>query len=452
MNHPNLLVVDDTETTRETLAEMLEMMPAYVSQASDTGSALKMMGQKKFDAVISDYLMPGANGLDLLKLVKKVSPQTEFILLTGFANVRDAVTAMKRGAIDYLQKPVNSEELFAVVAKALERKRMRSEIEDLRRKVREKGRIDSIVTGSAKMHAILELVQDVAPTDATVLITGESGTGKELIAKALVANSVRKDAPFYTVNCAALTETLVESELFGHAKGAFTGAHVDREGILGDADGGTVFLDEIGELPPTTQSKMLRFLETGEIQRVGATSTKIVDVRVVAATNRVLLDEVKSGRFREDLYFRLNVVSIEMPPLRERREDIVLLSERFVEEMNEAHNCHIEGLSRTAKEFLSGYNWPGNVRELRNWIERAVIIKGSGVIEVQDLHGGNREVFGDTTPTDISWPTWTLDQLDTEYIKHALKECRGNRTAAADRLGISRVTLWRRLKEMGMEE
>jgi DNA-binding NtrC family response regulator len=448
---PKILVVDDTESTRETIAEVLELLPAEVYTAPEIGAALKIMGRTRLDAIVSDFRMPGASGLDLLKLVRKIAPFTEFVLLTGFANVQDAVEAMKNGAADYLQKPINTQELLAVVRRAVEHGRMRREVEDLRRRVREKGSFNNILTCSDQLRSILQVVQDVAYTDATLLITGESGTGKELIARAVVENSQRSGGPFYTVNCAALTESLVESELFGHVRGAFTGATTDRRGILGEADGGTVFLDEVGELPPATQAKLLRFLETGEIQRVGSAEIQRVDVRVVAATNRNLKEDVERGRFREDLYFRLNVISIETPPLRERPEDIILLAEHFIEEMNARHNCRVEGLSKNAKEVLLNYKWPGNVRELRNWIERMVIIKGTGTLEVDDLHGGNREIFDATANQNIRWPEMTLDELDNEYIRYVLKKARGNRTAAAEKLGISRVTLWRKLKEMGIE-
>ena len=267
---PRVLVVEDNDDARETFAMVLEEIPVEVHCSENAEDALGKLAEIRFDTVVSDFRMPGTNGLELLRQVKKTSPLTEFVLLTGFANVRDAVTAMKEGACDYLQKPVHNDELQAIVQRAIDRAKMRREIEDLRRRVRERGSISSIVTCSESMHVMLQVVQDVSRTDATVLITGESGTGKELVALAVVENSLRRDAPFHTVNCAALTQSLVESELFGHVRGAFTGAVSDRLGILGEADGGTVFLDEVGELPIETQAKFLRFLETGEMQRVGS--------------------------------------------------------------------------------------------------------------------------------------------------------------------------------------
>ncbi|MCA9410049.1 MAG: sigma-54-dependent Fis family transcriptional regulator [Candidatus Omnitrophica bacterium] len=445
---PRILVVDDTAMTRETIAAILSEIPADVATANNGEEALKLVKETPFDTVVSDIMMPGIDGLELLREVKKVTPSIGFVLVTGYGNVRDAVTAMRHGASDYLQKPIQNDELIAVVERAYENSKMRREIEDLRRKVREKGDISGILTCSEKMKSVLRIVQDVSHTDATVLITGESGTGKELVARALVVLGKRSTGPFFAVNCAALTESLVESELFGHVRGAFTGAHSDREGILGEADGGTVFLDEVGELPMATQAKLLRFLETGEVQRIGDVKTRIVDVRVLAATNRDLKEEVRAGRYREDLFFRLNVVSVELPPLRERPEDIILLAEHFIQEMNDKHNTTVTGLSQTAKEVLMSKKWQGNVRELRNWIERMVIIRGHGTLEVEDINIGKENAFSDLTARDFSWPDWPLEKLEQEYIKHVLHQVRGNRTVAADKLGISRVTLWRKIKDM----
>ena len=448
---PRILVVDDTAMTRDTIAAILSDIPADVSTASSGEEALKMVESTPFDTVVSDIMMPGIDGLELLREVKKITPSIGFVLVTGHGNVRDAVTAMRHGASDYLQKPLQNDELIAVVERAYENSQMRREIEDLRRKVREKGDISGILTCSEKMKSVLRIVQDVAHTDATVLISGESGTGKELIAKALLSMGKRSAGPYFTVNCAALTESLVESELFGHIRGAFTGAHSDREGILGEADGGTVFLDEVGELPLSTQAKLLRFLETGEVQRIGDVRTRTVDVRVIAATNRDLKEEVRVGRYREDLYFRLNVVSIHLPPLRERPEDIILLAEHFIQEMNDKHSTTITGLSQTAKEVLMSKRWQGNVRELRNWIERMVIIRGHGTLEVDDINIGKQDAFGDLAIQSFTWPDWPLERLENEYIRHVLHQVRGNRTAAAEKLGISRVTLWRKIKEMDGE-
>lgn len=445
---PRILVVDDTAMTRETIAAILSDIPADVATAANGEEALNLVRETPFDTVVSDIMMPGIGGLELLREVKKITPSIGFVLITGYGNVRDAVTAMRHGASDYLQKPVQNDELIAVVEKAFEHSRMRREIEDLRRRVREKGDISGILTCSEKMKAVLRVVQDVAHTDATVLITGESGTGKELIAKALVSLGKRAEGPYFAVNCAALTESLVESELFGHVRGAFTGAISDREGILGEADGGTVFLDEVGELPLATQAKLLRFLETGEVQRIGDVNTRIVDVRILAATNRDLREEVKKGRYREDLYFRLNVVSIDLPPLRERPEDIILLAEHFIQEMNDKHKTAVTGLSTTAREVLASKKWQGNVRELRNWIERMVIIRGHGTLEVEDIHIGKGDAFHDVSPREFTWPDWPLEKIEQEYIRHVLNQARGNRTAAADKLGISRVTLWRKIKDM----
>ena len=370
----HILLVDDQSSMRLTLTALLKQAGHTLMQAATGADAVEKLSKNDFDVVVTDLKLDEISGIDVLKAAKINNPQTEVIVLTGYGSVESAVEAMKCGAIDYLTKPIDSELLLMAVASAMERQRLKSEVARLRSAVEQKFDSGSIVASSESMRQVLDMVSRVAPTDATVLIQGESGTGKELIARAIHQNSKRNDAAFIPINCGALPENLLESELFGHVKGAFTGAHQNKKGLFEEADGGTLFLDEIGETTPPTQVKLLRVLQDQEVRRVGSNTSVKTDVRLIAATNQRLQERIKEGAFREDLYYRLQVILIHLPPLRERREEILPLAEHYL-----GHYCHkfnktINGFSEEAKKALMIYSWPGNIRELINAVERAVIL------------------------------------------------------------------------------
>jgi len=383
----HILVVDDQGAMRLTLTALLKQAGHTLMQSGAGEDALEKISKNDFDVVITDLKLDKISGLDVLRAAKSANSQTEVIMLTGFGSVESAVAAMKAGAIDYLTKPFDTEELLLAVQRAMERQRLRSEVARLRSAVEEKEQFKpgSIVAISPAMHKVLEMVERVAPTDATVLISGESGTGKELIARAIHQNSKRSDAPFIPINCGALPENLLESELFGHVKGAFTGAHQNKKGLFEEADSGTLFLDEIGETTPTTQVKLLRVLQDMEVRRVGSNTAVKVDVRLVAATNQQLLRRIEENTFREDLYYRLQVILIELPPLRERTEEIIPLAEHYLGVFSQKFNKTVTGFTEQAKKSLLSYSWPGNVRELINAIERAVILAPGPKVGPEDF-------------------------------------------------------------------
>src|SRR5579859_3689305 len=368
-----ILIVDDEVNARTALAELLREEGYSVETAADGFKALPKLEELEPDLVLTDLKMPGLDGLELMKKVRERDPECVVVLMTAFGAVETAVKAMREGASDYITKPVNMEELVLVLARELERKRLRAEAGALRERLSAKHRISNIIGASPVMQKVFDTVTQVAPSRASILITGESGTGKELIAAAIHEQSPRAKRPFVKLHCAALAETLLESELFGHERGAFTGAVGRREGRFEQADGGTLFLDEIGDISPAIQIKLLRFLQEHEFERVGGNQTVKVDVRVVAATNRNLMERVKQGQFREDLYYRLNVVALEMPSLRERTSDIPLLASFFLDRYARENGKTISGFTDGALERLSKYHWPGNVRELENAVERAVV-------------------------------------------------------------------------------
>ena len=372
----HVLVVDDQSSMRLTLTALLKQAGHTLMQAGTGDEALSKISENDFDVVITDLKLDKVTGLEVLKAAKVNNPQTEVIVLTGFGSIETAVAAMKAGAIDYLTKPFDTEELLLAVERAMERQRLRSEVQRLRSAVEEKEQFKpgSIVSASPAMGDVLEMVRRVAPTDATVLIQGESGTGKELIARAIHQNSPRHDQQFIPINCGALPENLLESELFGHVKGAFTGAHQNKKGLFEEADGGTLFLDEIGETTPPTQVKLLRVLQDMEVRRVGGNTPVKVDVRVVAATNQRLLERIEEGAFREDLYYRLQVILIGLPPLRDRPEEIIPIAEHYLNAFSQKFNKQVSGFTSEATQALLDYSWPGNIRELINAIERAVIL------------------------------------------------------------------------------
>jgi DNA-binding NtrC family response regulator len=439
-----ILVVDDEANARMALAELLREEGFDIETAAD---AFKALG--KFEAftphvVITDLKMPGMDGIDLVKKLRASDDAPAVIVMTAFGAVESAIEAMRAGAEEYLTKPLNFDELLVVVDKVLANQALRRETVQLRKRVRDRVAPGNMVGASAPMQRVLEIIDQVAPSRATVLITGESGTGKELVANALHQRSLRANGPFIKLHCAALAESLLESELFGHEKGSFTGAMSRKDGRFSLADGGTLFLDEIGEISPSLQVKLLRFLQEHEFERVGGTQTIRVDVRVIAATNRNLTQEVANGRFREDLFYRLNVVNIDTPPLRERRSDIPVLAKFFLDRYAKDNGKPVEALSTQALELLVAYDWPGNVRELENAIERAVVLATGAEIDVRHLPANVRPVSATGVPPI---PGSTMAQLERYAILETLKAAGGSTSKAAEMLGISTRTIQYRLHE-----
>jgi DNA-binding NtrC family response regulator len=383
----HVLLVDDESSMRLTLTALLKRANHTLMQAATGQEALEKIEKNHFDVVITDLNLDRISGLDVLKAAKLASASTEVIVLTGYGSVESAVAAMKSGAIDYLTKPVDTEELLLAVERAKERQKLKSEVARLRTEVEHQGRFDggSVVAASPAMREVLGMVERVAPTDATVLVQGESGTGKEQIARAIHQNSPRKNEAFVPINCGALPENLLESELFGHVKGAFTGAHQNKKGLFEEADGGTLFLDEIGEMTPPTQVKLLRVLQDGEVRRVGGNTGIKTDVRIVAATNQNLHTNIEEGAFRVDLYYRLQVILLHLPPLRERREEILPLAEHYLKNYSQKFRKPIHGFSPAAQAALHEYSWPGNIRELINAVERSVILCQEEQVQPDDL-------------------------------------------------------------------
>jgi DNA-binding NtrC family response regulator len=383
----HILLVDDESSMRLTLTMLLKRAKHTLMQAATGADALEKLEKNHFDVVLTDLNLDKISGLDILRAAKANNPQTEVIVLTGYSSVESAVAAMKAGAIDYLTKPVDTEELLLAVGRATERQKLKSEVARLRTEVEARGHFNSgkIVATSPAMHEVLSMVERVAPTDAAVLIQGESGTGKELIARALHENSSRKNEAFIPINCGALPENLLESELFGHVKGAFTGAHQNKKGMFEEADGGTLFLDEIGEMTPATQVKLLRVLQDQEVRRVGANTGVKVDVRIVAATNQNLMSNIENGEFREDLYYRLQVIVLHLPPLRERTDEILPIATHYLQNYAQKFRKPLQGFSPEAEGALREYSWPGNIRELINAVERAAILCREDIVQSEDL-------------------------------------------------------------------
>ena len=447
---PVVLVVDDDRNTRDGLQRALQKNYA-VKTAESAEAALKIMGtEAPVDVLLSDLRMPGTDGLGLLRRVRGQSPQTVCILLTAYGSVETAVEAMKQGAYDFLTKPINLDHLDMLVARALKTRDLEQKVETLESQLDEKFGMENIVGESEAMRQVFEVISQTAPTMASVLIQGPSGTGKELVAQAIHRLSQRGKGPFVAVHCAALSPTLLESELFGHEKGAFTGASALRRGRFEMADGGTLFLDEISEVDPSIQVKLLRVLEERTFERVGGDETIEVDIRIIAATNRDLRAYVEQGKFREDLFFRLNVVDITLPPLAGRAGDIPLLAGRFLREYCEKNGKSIEGFTPDAVSLLSAYAWPGNVRELRNTVEKMVVLSRSDKLSARDVPANIREaVKGPAAVGGRSQilMTGSLAETERSKIMAVLEKNGGNRTRAAEELGISRRTLHRKLRE-----
>ena len=444
-----ILVIDDDADMREMVHDMLKDRGHQVTTAGSGQEALKLLGEGDYAVVLSDLRMKGMQGIELLTEIKKTFPDISVILMTAFGSVETAVEAMKHGASDYLTKPVKKDELIHVVERVLREAALRREVSRLRKEVHKEYSFHQILGKSKAMQAVFDLIKRVADSPTNLLITGESGTGKELVAKAIHYNSDRKDAPFVPVNCAAIPEQLLESELFGHMRGSFTDARFDKRGLFEEAQNGTLFLDEISELPIMLQAKLLRAIQEKEIRRVGATKPTAVDVRIIAATNLTLAEEVKAKRFRDDLYYRLNVIELKLPPLRDRREDILLLVEGFLKKCGEARGKEVKGVSEAALAMLIDYTWPGNVRELENVIERAVTLSRGEKVTPDDLPPAVQGARGDRRVLDeAAEKTLPLHEIEKEYIKKILEKTGGNKYQAAQALGIDRKTLYRKLAEI----
>jgi two-component system response regulator AtoC len=450
---PTVLIVDDDKSTRDGLNRALSQK-YEVTLAESAERALEMAEKQDLDVLLSDMRMPGMDGLTLLQRMLARDPRLICILLTAYGNVETAVEAMKRGAYDFLMKPVNLDHLELLLTRALRSRDVEAENENLQEQLDDKYGMESIIGTSSPMRELFETIRQAAPTQATVLIQGESGTGKELVAHAVHRLSTRSRGPFIAVHCAALSETLLESELFGHEKGAFTGALARRRGRFEMADGGTLFLDEVSEIDASTQVKLLRVLEERTFERVGGDDTVDVDIRLVAATNQDLKDMVTQGKFREDLFFRLDVVNIELPPLRDRFEDVPLLCSEFLDEFSRKNEKSIEGITPEAVGILSAYAWPGNVRELRNTIEKMVVLCRGPKLTARDIPGNIRHEVRDSGAIGgiVSAIAATdggnsLANAERTMILRALKQSNNNRTKAAEALGISRRTLHRKLKQ-----
>jgi len=450
-----VLVVDDDEPHAEAVAESLERVGYDCVVATSGRDALRLIEEQTFDIVVTDLIMDGVGGLEVLAQAKRELPDAEVVILTGHSTVKTAVTAMQAGATTYLTKPLDINELRTVADKVSHAQRLaRSNIE-LQKQLNERFGFEGVIGTSPKMHAVVARLRQIAPTSATVLITGESGTGKELVAKALHNNSPRRSKPFVPLNCAALSDNILESELFGHIKGAFTGADRERKGWFEHANGGTLFLDEVGDIPLSTQVKLLRALESGEIVRVGTNEPIKVNVRLISATNRDLGEAIAAGTFRQDLFHRLKVVSVKLPPLRERREDIPLLIDYFLKEFSTAHGKTVTSMTSAARKALTNYAWPGNVRELRNVIESMVVIDNDGILDVDDLTEDLQSVAPAGREGSVAGTSQlvghSLEDIEKFYIAETLKQTNGNREEASRLLGIGERTLYRKIKEYGID-
>jgi DNA-binding NtrC family response regulator len=456
MQRPRILVIDDKENMRKLLAKVLG--ESYeVSTAEDGTRALSLIALNAYDVVLTDIRMPGADGFQVLKAVKERSPWTEVLLMTAYATVQDAVEAIKQGAYDYLQKPFDPDAAALVVARAVERKQLREQAANLRKELDSVYGVQNLVGRSPKMREVYEQLERAAGLDITVLLTGETGTGKELAARAIHSRSARRERRFVPVNCGALPAELVESELFGHARGAFTGAASAKVGLFEEASGGTLLLDEIGELPLAVQVKLNRVLQQKELRRVGDNAAIKIDLRVIAATHRDLKAEVHAGRFREDLFYRLHVFPIRLPALRERREDVPLLAMHFLAKHASTYHRELSGFEPDALRALAGYDWPGNVRELENAVERAAAIATDSQIELKDLPSEVQSgPTGELPPQMLAGMPYrdaieqARDRVSRDYLLALMREFHGNVTQAAERAGMERESLHRLLRRYGV--
>ncbi|MCJ7578263.1 MAG: sigma-54 dependent transcriptional regulator [candidate division Zixibacteria bacterium] len=445
-----ILIIEDDKRLREVLKKILDREGFDVEISGDGAGGITEIKQDFFDIALTDLKMPGIDGMEVLRVIKRISPQTYVVVMTAYGTIDSAVEAMKNGAFDYITKPFKTEEILIVIKKALEDRALRKKIEYLTQQVEQRYKFDNIIGKSKAMQDVFEMIKRVSKTDTTVLITGKTGTGKELVAKAIHFNSKRKEKPFVVVNSSAIPETLLESELFGYIKGAFTGALRDKRGLFQEAHQGTLFLDEIGEIPPSVQVKLLRAIEDQNITPVGGTKGEKVDIRLVAATNHELQEEVNKGSFRSDLYYRLRVMSIRLPELKERREDIPMLAKHFLKKYNSSLRKEVRTISKETLNLLLDYDWPGNVRELEHAIERAVLVCDS------------EDILPEHLPPEIQFPEErrirrageegiSLETVEKEYIKMILKKTGGHKSKAASILGMDRRTLYRKLKKYDID-
>lgn len=445
MANEKILIIDDDEAILDSLSQVLLREKYIVKTARNGEDGLKLFEQEEFDVVLLDLKMPGMSGEEVLNKIVEEAPETPVIIITAYATIESAVNAIKSGAFDYLPKPFTPEHLRVLVKKALSQKRLLLENIYLRREISSKTEYQEIIGKSKAIKEILEIIERVGPTDSTVLITGESGTGKELVARAIHSHSRRRNFPFVVVDCSTLVESLFESELFGHVKGSFTGATATKYGRFELANNGTIFFDEISNISWNIQAKLLRAIQEREITRVGSNKTIKVDTRIIAATNRDLVECVKEGKFREDLFYRLSVVVIHIPPLRERKEDIPLLVEHFVKKYNQKTGKNVT-ISDEAMKLLIEYNWPGNVRELENTIERAIVLTKGEKILPKDLFFYSVGTNPNPLPS-FNGGYKTLAEMERSYIMKIMELCEGNKTKAAQILGIDRKTLREKLKK-----
>lgn len=446
----NILVVDDEEDILNILKFILEKDGYSVDTALNGEEAFTKVRKNRYDIVLTDLKMPGMDGMELLERVRDYNPEIDVVIMTAYASVESAVTAIKKGASDYIVKPFINEDVKLRIKRLFEHRKLQKEIEALKHQLSQRIKGDLFFGTSPQMEEILKLLERIIPTKAPVLILGESGTGKGLLAEFIHYNSPRKDKPFISINCSAIPETLLESELFGYKKGAFTGAISDKKGLIELAHGGTLFLDEIGDMPLNLQAKLLKFLESGEFIPLGDTVKRQVDVRILAATNKNIEELVKEGKFREDLYFRLNVIEVKLPPLRERKEDIPALIYFFIEKFSKEHSKEIKGVTNEALVLLMNYHWPGNIRELKNIIERAVILTTGSYITVNELperiKGMNRVEERRKTLKE------SLEEFEKNLLLNALKEHSFDKEKTAEALGIDLATLYRKIKKYQLAE
>lgn len=451
MSLNTILIVDDEKPQRENLKGFFERRDFEVVTADRGSAGIQAVREHLIDIVLTDFKMPDMTGLDVLKAVKELNPEIPVIVMTAFGSIESAVEAMKAGAFDYLQKPINLDEVEILVKRALEQRRLLSENRELRKQLQERFSFSEIVSQSKEIEEALNIAGRVAKTDATVLLHGESGTGKELFARAIHYASPRREKSFLVVNCAALPETLIESELFGHEKGAFTGAERQRVGRFEEAHGGTLFIDEVGDIPLPVQVKLLRVLQSGEFQRVGGNQSIRSDVRIIAATNRNLEEMMREGSFREDLFYRLNVVSIVIPSLRSRKTDIPILVDHFLRKHAQRHNQAVKELSREALDLLMKYDYPGNVRELEHLIERAIILGSDTMLTTNDLPANVRRLQSESAiQREIRTESLNeqLESFEREIILATLQKTSGNQRKAAQLLGVSERNLRYKLEKL----
>ena len=445
MNKVKILVVDDEAIIRESLRDWLADAGYEVFTAENGSKALELIEKERLGIVIADLVMPGMDGIELMKKAKEIQPSIEVIIITAYASIPTAIAAMKEGAYDYIEKPFCPERAELLIQKLAEHRKIVEENLSLRQRLEERHHFESIITKSSKMQRVIELIKVVAKSNATVLITGESGTGKELVARAVHSNSPRMGRPFVAVSCGALPESLLESELFGHEKGSFTGAYAQKKGKFEFANRGTLFLDEVGEMSGNIQVHLLRVLEEKEFTRVGGNEPIKVDVRVISATNKDLKRAIANGEFREDLYYRLNVVTIELPPLRERKEDIPLLAQHFLNKFALENDKEVTGFSPEATKSLLDYDWPGNVRELENAVERGVILAKGSLVTVADLPQESASLAR-SVPIGRA-----LREVERNHILSVLNGTGGNYSEAARVLGITRMTLYNKAREYSLK-